>query len=73
VMQARRLSVCSLSGEPDFRDGFRNWIKNQVPRVCVYLGIIMATIGRHGEQERECVEQGWWCGQRDRWTSCIQR
>merc|ERR1711892_327577 len=28
-MQSRRLSVCSLSGEPDFRDGFRNWIKTQ--------------------------------------------
>ena len=31
--------MCSLSGEPEFRDGFRNWIKTQVPRVCVYLGI----------------------------------
>jgi hypothetical protein len=38
-MQARRLRVCSLSGEPDFRDGFRNWIKNQVLKVKVYLGI----------------------------------
>ena len=33
------MSVCSLSGEPDFRDGFRNWIKNQVPMVEVYLEI----------------------------------
>ena len=48
-MQARRLSVCSLSGEPDFRDGFRNWIKNQVPRVEVYLGI---NNGHHREVER---------------------
>ena len=38
-MQASRLSVCSLSGEPDFRDGFRNWIKNQVLRLEVYLAI----------------------------------
>ena len=48
-MQARRLSVCSLSGEPDFRDGFRNWIKTQVPGVEVYLWI---NNGHHREAWR---------------------
>ena len=35
------MSGCSLSGEPDFRVGFRNWIKNQVPMILVkvYIGI----------------------------------
>ena len=32
-MQSRRLSVCSVGGEPDLRDGFRNWIKTQVLQV----------------------------------------
>ena len=29
-MEGRRLSVVSLTSEPDFRDGFRNWIKTRV-------------------------------------------
>ena len=44
--------MCSLSGEPDFRDGFRNWIKTQVYTI-VFLGFSL----KHKFREEERVEE----------------